>query len=351
MPHSRYCCNARNQRSEFWRYFRHLHQGSRFRLTSGFAFVEAFNLVSTPQEGSFTGMKRLWRNVFDAAAIQTGNELMPKLAVIVAAYNAERTIVAAVESVLSSPTDCRVYVVDDGSKKPVEECLRQFMDRIVVIRLNENVGPARARNAALKKILEAGFEYVAIMDADDISTPTRLEKQLAFLETHPTVGVVGSWLREFHHSTRATIRILPRPSEPEAVHNLMFFNNALPHASAMIRADAFKRVGLYSINYPAAEDYELLRRIGLQYELANLPEYLVHYRISPTGVSQARRDQQLRDRFRIQLIYFDAFKWQSWAGVGQTMLTMLIPRELFQYVKSRISSFRFCASITKLHGL
>lgn len=273
---------------------------------------------------------------------------MPKIAVVVAAYNAEKTVVAAVESVLSSPVDCRVYVVDDCSAKPVEQVLKHLMDRVVVIRLNENSGPARARNVALEMILDAGFDYVAIMDADDISTPSRLEKQLAYLESHPRVGAVGSWLREFHHATRETIRIYPRPSEPKAVHNLMFFNNAVPHASAMIRSEAFRRAGLYSVEYPAAEDYELLRRIGMYYELANLPEYLVHYRISPNGISQMRRAQQLHDRFRIQIEYFDVLKWQAWAGLAQTLLTMLLPRGFFHFVKTRLSLHKHTPTITKL---
>lgn len=275
---------------------------------------------------------------------------MSKVAVVVAAHNAERTIVAAVESVLSSPVGCRVFVVDDCSKKPVADCLRQFSDRVEVIRLDKNVGPAEARNVALRKILDADFDYVAIMDADDISTPARLEKQVAFMDSHPNVGVCGSWLREFHHSTRATIRIFPRPSDPQAVRNLMFFNNAVPHASSMIRVEAFRRVGLYSVNYPVAEDYELLRRIGLHYDLTNLPEFLVHYRISPTGISQTRRAQQLRDRLRIQVKYFEPLKWQAWAGIAQTLLTMVVPRELFHWVKAKVSSYSFHANQATLNS-
>ena len=68
----------------------------------------------------------------------------------------------------------------------------------------------------------------------------------------------------------------------------------------MMRTDALVRLGFYSADYPAAEDYELLRRISTKFDLANLPEYLVDFRISRNGISVQRRKRQLFDRLRIQ---------------------------------------------------
>lgn len=294
---------------------------------------------------------------------------MQSVAAIVAAYNAESTIVASVESILLGTTPCHVYVVDDCSKIPVESYLTHLKDRIEIIQLDKNVGPAEARNIALEKAIKAGFEYVAIQDADDISFPDRLEKQLAFMRDHPRVGACGTWtclldenmtgafspdlqakaaaVRKtkkignsgtwtllFDEQSKHTVHLFSRVTEPNDVRNAMFFNIGLSHTSALIKSEALKAVGLYSTDFPAAEDYELMRRIGTQFDLANIPECLVHYRISPGGISQSRRRRQLYDRFMIQMKYFEATQWRAWAGAAKTLATMIVPRQLKQLVRS-----------------
>lgn len=294
---------------------------------------------------------------------------MPSVAVIVAAYNAESTIVASVESILSGTMPCHAYVVDDCSTIPVATTLAHLKDRIEIIRLDHNVGPAAARNIAIDKAIKAGFEFIAIQDADDISFPTRLEKQIAFLRDHPRVGACGTWTCLLDETmtgafspdleqkvvavrktktignfgtwtllvdepSQRTVHLFSRVTDPEDVRNTMFFNIGLSHTSAVIRSEAFRTVGLYSTDYPAAEDYELMRRIGTQFDLANVPECLVHYRISPGGISQSRRRRQLYDRLMIQMKYFEATQWRAWIGVAKTLATMVIPRQLKDLVRS-----------------
>src|ERR1700752_1761877 len=130
---------------------------------------------------------------------------MSDVAVVIAAYNAEATIVAAVESVLAGTMPWSVYIVDDHSTIPVEECLRRFAGRVHITRLERNAGPAAARNIAMAQVIDAGFKYVAIMDADDISFPSRLEKQFSFLERHPGIAACGTWVREFDSASNETL--------------------------------------------------------------------------------------------------------------------------------------------------
>jgi glycosyltransferase involved in cell wall biosynthesis len=255
---------------------------------------------------------------------------MADVAVVVAAYNAEKTIREAVESVLSEKVACTVFVVDDQSRQPASEVLNDLSDRVVFLRMDKNVGPAAARNAALARILEQDFKYVAIMDADDISAPGRLDKQVAFLEQHPEIGACGTHLREFHEHTGETIRIFERPLEPPDVRDIMFFNMGVNHASAMIRTDVLRQVGLYSLDYKAAEDYELMRRIGAQFQLANIPECLVHYRISTRGQSHRLRKRQVYERMLIQLRYFEILEWRAWAGIVRSLAAMIAPTRILQ---------------------
>jgi glycosyltransferase involved in cell wall biosynthesis len=256
-------------------------------------------------------------------------------AVLIAAYNADRTIRQAVESVLSGTLDCDVYIVDDCSRVAVTEILDSY-DNVEVIRLKRNCGPAVARNIGLSKILSKDYDYVAIMDADDVSMPNRLAKQVCFLNKHPRVGAAGCWTRHIDEHTGETTLLRKRPTEPTEIRNMMFFNTGISHASAMFRVDALRSVGVYSENYPAAEDYELLRRVGAKYDLANVPEYLLAYRVSSQGQSLGRRHRQLIDRLKIQLRYFAPFNWRAWAGVAQTIAAQVTPAKFVHALKLKL---------------
>jgi glycosyltransferase involved in cell wall biosynthesis len=257
-------------------------------------------------------------------------------AVIVAAYNAERTLRAAVESVLNGTLPCDVFVVDDASGIAAADTLGELADKVQIIRLEKNRGPAAARNVALARIISGAYKYAAIMDADDISHPTRLAVQRDFLEINPKVGAVGTWVRLFDDRTGETVMSLNRTTDPAAIRKLMYFNVGISHATTMLRVAALRRVGVYDENYAAAEDYELMRRIATQYDLANIPECLLSYRISPGGQSRGRRQRQLYDRFRTQLKYFDVLQWRAWAGALKTILLLLVPPTFTETIKLKV---------------
>lgn len=256
-----------------------------------------------------------------------------KVAVLVAAHNAEATVRDAVESVLAGSMSCRVFVVDDASRVPVANVLGTYGGRVEIIRLDENRGPAGARNAGLARILAQNFQYVAIQDADDLSYADRLASQAALLDANPRLAAVGSWTRHFDENTGSTVVYRQRPTDPAGVRNMMFFNIGLSHASTMFRADTLRAVGGYDAAYPAAEDYELLRRISVHFDLANVPEYLVDYRVASQGQSQRRRRRQLFDRLRVQLKYFAPLQWRAYAGVAQTLASFVVPTETLTALK------------------
>lgn len=292
-----------------------------------------------------------------------------RVAVVVAAYNAEGTIVAALESILRGTAPCHVIVADDCSKTPVADVLGPFSDRVEVIRLDRNSGPAAARNAAIARAIETGYDYVAIQDADDISEPDRIEKQLDYMKAHlhvavcgtwtcllddafpaglpaelrsridevrrtKSIGLLGTWTALFDSNLQRNFYLFSRVTDPADVRNSGFFNIGVSHTSVMMRTEALKKVGLYSTAYPAAEDYELMRRIGMQYDLANIPYCLVHYRVTPGSISQSRRRRQLYDRLMIQLKYFDVMQWRAWIGVFKTLASLAIPRQRKEMTQS-----------------
>lgn len=247
------------------------------------------------------------------------------VAVLMAAYNAENTIREAVDSLLRSTQPCKVYIVDDCSRIPVADVIGAHdPDRIEIIRLAKNGGPAAARNAGIARILQNGHPYVAVMDADDRSHPERLAKQVAFLENNPGIAVVGTWERVIDEQSNF-VSDVALPCAPEDIRNMLFVKMCVSHPTWMVRAEVFSTLGVYSLTYRAAEDYEFIRRVASRYDVANLPEHLIDYRLSPTGMSARNRTRQLADRLRIQIAYFRPFKWQAWLGVARTLALLIIP--------------------------
>src|SRR6266699_2146681 len=115
----------------------------------------------------------------------------PKISVIVSTFNGERYLEQTLAGLLSQTfADLELIVSNDGSTDQTAEILRSFNDRrLIVVASDENRGIAESQNRAIS--LARGL-YIALQDHDDLSTPDRLERQLAFLEEHPDVDLVGS---------------------------------------------------------------------------------------------------------------------------------------------------------------
>jgi glycosyltransferase involved in cell wall biosynthesis len=243
-----------------------------------------------------------------------------RVAVVMAAYNAERTLPLAVDSVLQGTLPCRLFIVDDCSTLPVQQVLADLAaDQVEIIRLDRNVGAAAARNVAIERIVRDGYDFIAIMDADDICHRERLARQVAFLETHPDIGLVGSWLRLIDDQSGAVVRNVELPHDPLSIRHCLPLKLCVPHPTWLARTVVFTTVGLYDPQYRAAEDYELLRRIDARFNIANLPEYLLDYRLSAGGITTRHRAREFINRVRIQLRYFQPGNWRCWAGVLRTL--------------------------------
>jgi glycosyltransferase involved in cell wall biosynthesis len=260
------------------------------------------------------------------------------VAVLMAAYNADATIRDAVESIRASTVACDLFVVDDCSRVPVQELIGS-PPGVTVIRLDRNGGLAAALNIGLRHILALGYKYVARMDADDVSYPHRFAVQIAFLERHPEVGIVGSGARFIDDETGATVMHYMPPLAHAQIRKALFFNNCFCHPSLLMRSEVLARVGPYSLSYPAAEDYEFMLRIASDVVLANVGDFLLDYRISTGGISVSMRHRQLWDRLRLQLKFFDATEWRAWAGIAKTLALFLTPRRVVSVLKAEWGSW------------
>jgi hypothetical protein len=107
----------------------------------------------------------------------------------------------------------------------------------------------------------------------------------------------------------------------------------------MFRGEALPRLVPYSLDYPAAEDYEFLRRAISHAVVANVPDILVDYRISTGGISVSKRQRQLLDRLALQVKYLEPTQWRAWAGMAKTLMLFAIPRVLVTTLKAEWRSW------------
>lgn len=220
---------------------------------------------------------------------------MPLVSVVMAVYNGEDYIAEAIDSMLAQTlADFELLIVDDGSQDNSAEIIRSCRkcdSRIRVFRHERNMGAADARNRALSA---ATGEYLTIMDCDDISMPSRLEKQVAFLQSNPHVDVVGVSGRAVSERL-APLFDLNMPQRHPLIVLDSFVGVGLIFSTIMSRRESLNAIGGYDDGRRAGEERYLTWRLLSQEKLtfANLPEQLLLYRRHKSSLSH-NQDRQLQ---------------------------------------------------------
>lgn len=215
----------------------------------------------------------------------------PKVSVLMPVYNAEKYLDEAVGSVLKQTlTDFEIVVIDDGSIDHSIAILEEYRDpRIRIFRNEKNIGVARTVNRGLE--LCQG-EYIARMDADDISLPDRLARQCQFLVENPQISMVGTDILRIDNFGNPLVEQFKNPHSWGAIKWHLLINNCLAHPTIMTRRDFFRTAGIYEMT--TAEDYGLwLRAAEKGLKFANLPEVLVKYRVHGGSVSAIKNNALL----------------------------------------------------------
>lgn len=219
--------------------------------------------------------------------------MSPLVSVLMPVRNGADYLRPAIESILAQTwTDFEFLILDDGSTDGTAAILADYQSRDDRIRCLSHT--ARGVTPALNELArQARGELLARMDADDISEPQRLSKQVAALQQHPDCIVIGCQIL-FIDQEGAVLTQSHYPMPPSEIeHQLRTGVTALPHPGTMIRREALARVGGYDESFEAAQDLDLWLRLMEFGELRNLPEVLLQYRIHPKAISAARRQQQI----------------------------------------------------------
>ena len=213
----------------------------------------------------------------------TVNSHNPKVTVFIPVYNREEYVGEAIESILAQTfSDFEILLVDDGSTDQSVDKIRSYTDtRIRLVCSEENLGIPKTRN---KGVELARGQYMAMLDSDDRAYPERLEKQVAFLDSHPDYAQVGSWCHMMDAQGNVLNKIKRQPVSPEDIHAQFLFRCAMSNRSIMARTAILKEYG-YRNDFPRCQDYELHVRLAKQYKLGNIPECLVYGRIHPEQIT------------------------------------------------------------------
>ena len=198
-------------------------------------------------------------------------------------------------------------IVDDGSDDITQCCLEEAEVASAAAGLGMviqcNADPAGLTQALIDAAGLATGEFLARLDADDTAWPERFARQVAFLDAHPEVGVLGTWGTLMDEEGRPLMPLQPPTAHERIVEDLRSYN-PLIHSSVMMRRAVYDAVGGYDRTFPMAQDYDLWLRLRRRTRFATLPEVLMCRRLHPGMQSITRAQERRRCEARA--------RWRAW---------------------------------------
>lgn len=257
--------------------------------------------------------------------VEPASRKRPRLAVLMPVFNDQPGMEKALRSLAQDGAPFDVFVVDDGSEPPIIKP-PDLPYHLHVVRLEPNQGITAALNAGLAMIEKRKYQYVARLDAGDLSLPGRFAAQLAFLDSHPEHAAVGTATRHADMHGNVRFDFYP-PQEHAALVRFYRYRSGIVHPSAMIRMQALLDCGFYHDRFPGGEDYDLFMRLAKKYKLGNLNSILVKKEINPDSITSKRLPIVI-SRIKLLAWYFDPKTVHSYLGLMFNTLHLLIPRPL-----------------------
>jgi glycosyltransferase involved in cell wall biosynthesis len=213
---------------------------------------------------------------------------MPKVDVIIPAYNAARYLPTAIESVIAQTfEDWRIVLVDDGSTDNTAEVVAPYLEQLgskfkYIQQLNSGV--SAARNTAIRS---SSAELLAMLDADDVWAPCRLSESLKCFENRPQVGLSYGFNTciDLEGKVIATYDRRQKNAEGRIAPYIYMRKVDFVCCSVTFRRKCVDEVGLFDETLQVTEDRDLWLRIALRYEVALVPKVIAHYRTSPNSLT------------------------------------------------------------------
>ena len=220
------------------------------------------------------------------------------VSVVIPAYDGEKYIGAAIESILAQTyKGVEIIVVDDGSPKPMEECVSAYGSAVRYVR-QENAGTAAARNRGVR---EARGEYIGLLDQDDLWLPQKLDRQIPRFAEDPRIGLVAAWMEVFESET-GEVKGTFEPAAEMTVHDMIGF--MLPPVQTMVfRRSALEAIGEFDETCPGTDDWDINIRIATEFRVVCVGEILGRCRVHGSqqggnGERMYRNSMRVLDKHR-----------------------------------------------------
>lgn len=222
---------------------------------------------------------------------------MPIVSVLMPIYNTrEEHLRAAIESILNQTFKQFEFLIlnDSPDNEKLDEIVTSYDDsRIRYFKNKTNMGITPSRNKLLGL---AQGKYIAIFDHDDISQPNRFEKQVAYMEANPNVGVLGTGIRQLPSGKEVMF-----PQHDEDIRMALMWGCVIIHPSAMVRRDVLVKNHIqYEERFTPSEDHALWCRLIPHTQFHNLQEILLNYRFHATNTSKKQADKMQRTLMAIR---------------------------------------------------
>ncbi len=204
------------------------------------------------------------------------------VSVILPSYNHQNYVSIAIDSVLQQTfQDFEFLISDDCSTDDTINVIKKYKDpRIQLYRFDENQGATINHKFVIEKTTG---KYVALINSDDVWAPTRLEKQVAYLESHEECGACFAWaefIDENDNMLDIGINVFKQPNRTQAQWVQYFFTkgNCICHPSILIRKKIYEELGVYNLALRQLPDFDMWTRIVKKYPIYIFQEYLVKHR-------------------------------------------------------------------------
>lgn len=209
----------------------------------------------------------------------------PLVSIVIPVYNAEKYINESIDSCLNQTYQNKeIIVVDDKSTDNTLNILKKYEDKIILIPVEKQNGLGNVINIGIR---QSKGKYIARMDADDVMYPTRLEKQIAYLESNPICVAIGGQIDIIDENSNITGH-RGYAFDDSNIKKNMFLFMPFAHPAVTLRKSAIESVGLYPENIWKVEDVKFFFLLSRQGEYHNISETVLKYRMTFSTQSQSK---------------------------------------------------------------
>lgn len=256
---------------------------------------------------------------------------MPKISVIMPAYNSEKYIAEAIESILNQTfTDFEFIIIDDGSTDKTEQIIKTYTDkRIKFIKNKSNLGIVESLNYGIEI---ATGEFIARMDADDISLPNRFEKQLKMFEGRPSLGLISASIYRFGNCIHNNSICITGSDKLKCLllEGMYFVHPAMMYRRSVVIENFIR----YRKEYQYAEDYKFVSDMANCCEIDNYQEVLLKYREHDNQISNEKALIQKNIANKVRMDMLNEIKCKLSENEKEVFLGNQVTNDNFKIMES-----------------